>query len=120
MSFRQAGAIYRFRRKTEKKRQHGNSPNSLETGDTAALSPILDIASKYIFPAKVIAGKMKLFNWSDIHDISTDFSFSIFLFIYLKNKQTNKPEAYLQCSVNNAQIFQLKMTLKCSPVTDFS
>lgn len=38
--------------------QHGNLPNSLETGDTAALSPILDIASKYSFPARFIAGKM--------------------------------------------------------------
>lgn len=37
--------------------QHGNLPNSLETGDTAALSPILDIASKYNFPASAIAGK---------------------------------------------------------------
>lgn len=37
--------------------QQENLPNSLETGDTAALSPILDIASKYSFAARVMAGK---------------------------------------------------------------
>lgn len=34
-----------------------NSPNSLDTGDTAALSPILDIASKYSLAARPMAGK---------------------------------------------------------------
>lgn len=38
--------------------RHGNLPSSLETGDTAAFSPILDIASKYKFPARIIAEKM--------------------------------------------------------------
>lgn len=38
--------------------QHRNLPNSLETGDPAAFSPILDSASKYIFPAMDIAGEM--------------------------------------------------------------
>lgn len=38
--------------------QLGNLPNSLETGETAAFSPILVSASKYNFPARVIAGKM--------------------------------------------------------------
>lgn len=45
------------RRETED-RGKGDLPNSLETGDTAAFSPIFDIASKYNFPARVIAGKM--------------------------------------------------------------
>lgn len=70
-SFKQATAMYSFTKNREKKRQDGNSPNSLETGDTAALSPILDIASKYIFPAKVIAAKRKLC-WSEFHHLSKD------------------------------------------------
>lgn len=52
-----------------------NLPNSLETGDTAALSPILDIASKYSFAARVIAGKSSHNVWFCHFDLPFSYSF---------------------------------------------
>lgn len=54
--------VYRFSLlipgESQRTKEHRNLPNSLETGDPTAFSPILDSASKYNFPAMDIAGKM--------------------------------------------------------------
>jgi len=47
-----------FESKSDRRRVD-SLPSSLDTGETAAFSPILDTASKYNFPAKAIAGKNK-------------------------------------------------------------
>lgn len=68
-----------------RREQHRNLPNSLETGDTAAFSPILDSASKYNFPAMDIAGKMIKCLW-EVSVVVEDQMFYIFLnFVCLSN-----------------------------------